>query len=395
MPLTDTQIAKLPWKPKPYVLTDRAGLQLYIYPRGVKTWRARFATQAQPGGRLTSHFPKLGRWPEMGVAGARTAASAFRKALKNGDPVQTQVSSVTLKTFLARYLREVLSKKRKDLTEVETLIKRDILPSLGFRPVASITADQVQKLIFGKRDGGAPSTAEKMRSLLDRVFKYAMVCGLAEKNPVDRTQKAFVYTRRSRTRALSEAELRIFLQKIRDVRLGWKYGVMLELLLLTLARKSELLLAQWKNINFEAATWEVPEENSKTSVPHIVYLSGRALELLHSLAATGESWKIKPAPDMFVFPAQGSTLQPSCPVALNRAMRRIKWGMPHFVPHDLRRTASTRLNEMRYDADVIEKAMNHAVRNQVRGVYNRAQYADERRKMLQEWADWLEKLKDE
>jgi integrase len=331
----------------------------------------------------------------MTVAGARKAARAFHRALKAGEPIQAQISKVTLKAFLARYLREVLSKKRKDLTEVETLIQRDILPSLGFRPVAGITADQVQKLIFGKRDGGAPSTAEKMRSLLDRVFKYAMVCGLAEKNPVDRTQKAFVYTRRSRTRALSEAELRIFLQKIRDVRLGWKYGVMLELLLLTLARKSELLLAQWKNINFEAATWEVPEENSKTSVPHIVYLSGRALELLHSLAATGESWKIKPAPDMFVFPAQGSTLQPSCPVALNRAMRRIKWGMPHFVPHDLRRTASTRLNEMRYDADVIEKAMNHAVRNQVRGVYNRAQYADERRKMLQEWADWLEKLKDE
>jgi integrase len=81
------------------------------------------------------------------------------------------------------------------------------------------------------------------------------------------------------------------------------------------------------------------------------------------------------------------------PNVLNKAINRVDWGMPHFTPHDLRRTASTILNEQGYSPDVIEKALNHAVRGGVRGIYNRAQYAAERKRMLQEWADYLEGLK--
>jgi integrase len=312
-----------------------------------------------------------------------------------------QIAGVSLKAFAQRYLREVLATKRKDMKPIERLLERAVAPGLGFRAVHAVTPEEVQKLIFGLRDHDAPSTAEKVRSLLDRIFKYAIVCGVAERNPVARTPKEFVYTRRSRTRALNENELKIFLTKIQDARLGWRYGAMLELLLLTLARKSELLLARWRDVNFAAATWEVPEENSKTGKAHIVYLSKRALEIFRVLgnAAMPEGSGSGPRGanlngEWFVFPHQDSRTQPMAPTTLNHAMKRLQWGMPAFVPHDLRRTASTLLNEKGYNADVIEKAMNHAVRNQVRGVYNRAQYAAERRRMLEEWAVWLEGLKD-
>ena len=100
------------------------------------------------------------------------------------------------------------------------------------------------------------------------------------------------------------------------------------------------------------------------------------------------------SPDDYVLPSQNSSTQPMAETTLNKAIARVGWGMPKFVPHDLRRTASTILNEKRYDADAIEKALNHAVRPGVRGIYNKAQYADERKQMLADWAEWLEGVKN-
>ena len=160
----------------------------------------------------------------------------------------------------------------------------------------------------------------------------------------------------------------------------------LYLILLTMVRKSELLLARWEHVDFEQAEWHIPAEHSKTGKPHIVFLSRQSLTLfkeLHMLAGGSA----------LVMPGRGSLTKPFAHNAINTALKTALAGqpIPAFTIHDLRRTASTLLHENGWASDVVEKALNHTIGG-VRGVYNRAEYAPQRRDMLQFWADYIEQL---
>jgi integrase len=157
------------------------------------------------------------------------------------------------------------------------------------------------------------------------------------------------------------------------------------LILLTLVRKSELRLARWEHIDLARGEWEIPPEHSKTGAGQIVYLSSQARQLIERLQAPAKRTG-------HLFPASGS--DGSTPIGqstLNRALLCAQRGMAHFTVHDLRRTGATRLSEMGYNADWIEKALNHKLRG-IRGIYNRAEYGPQRREMLQAWADTLDAL---
>jgi len=164
--------------------------------------------------------------------------------------------------------------------------------------------------------------------------------------------------------------------------------IALRLILLTLTRKSELRLARWEHIDFERGEWEIPPEQSKTGKGQIVYLSRQAQELF--MRKRPSSMR----PGGYVFPALGSNgSSPIGQSTLNRALERARRGMVHFTVHDLRRTGATRLSEMGFSPDWIEKALNHKLGG-VRGIYNRAEYGTQRRKMLQVWADAIDALQD-
>ena len=400
---SDLQIAKLKWRPKPFTVSAGSGLQLAVYPRGARTWQLRYLYRVERSGDMTVwNTATVGHWPEMSLAVAKKKGRQMREQAWRGEPIGEKSNRATLAAFSKRYLAELAAKRRKDLAPIERWLKRDVLPVFGPRQMRSIGGDEIRKLVFGRRDEGSPAAAAALRSLLKRIFEYAHVCGIVDSNPVLKVPMSFVYQAKSRKRALSQGEVMKFLSKIQDVRLGPRYGTMLELLLLTLARKSELRLARWEHIDWQARIWEVPPENAKTEEGHLVYLSDRALALFRSLVPLdcevpgnpqAHSGTRKLRPEEFIFPSQHSATQPMSTPALNRAMMRIKWGIPHFTPHDLRRTASTILNEQGYNRDWIEVALSHAPSG-IRGVYNRAKYAEDRKRMLQEWADWLEGLKD-
>jgi integrase len=368
-----------------------------VRPGGTKTFFFRY-TLAGRQQRI-----RLGPWPAITLEVARSEAARYCLDVMHGQaPAQARAARerslrhpITLEAFAERWVAEVVSKVRKDPRPIERMLRREVLPHLGSRPISTISDAEVQELVFRKRDLGRPEAAAALRHLLKRLFDYARVCREIEANPVDSTPLKFVVRHKARTRALSEAELRLFLARLDSPRLGPKMGLVLELILLTLCRKSELMLARWEHVHFDTHTWEVPAELSKSGLPHIVYLSPRAEEIFRMLsnavlAGSGEG--SKPQKDWYALPAQNSRTQPLSPSALNLAITRVDWGMPHFTPHDLRRTGSTLLNEQGYPADWIEKALNHTVKG-VRGVYNRAQYAEQRRQMLAEWAARLEKLK--
>lgn len=371
-----------------YARGDGGGLELAVTPKGTKVWRWRYRFAGAP------QSVTLGRWPRMSLDHARKRREGLRRRVDAGENPAAggrllKARRTRVEEFGARWVAEVVRKARKNTAPVERLLEREVYPRLGRQAIAGVTSEDVQALVFAKRDAGRPAAAAAIRNTLKRMFDYARVCHIVTPNPAEATPLKFLGQRRSRSRTLSAAELRAFLGILRQAqtgssRLGLRMALALELILLTLARKSELRLARWEHIDLDKRVWEIPAELSKTGVPHIVYLSGRAVEILEQLRRLAGRAEV-------VLPARESLTQPVTASALNKAVARVKWGMPGWTPHDLRRTGATILNELGYNADVIEKALNHAARG-IRAVYNRAQYAEQRRQMLEEWATWLERL---
>jgi len=219
------------------------------------------------------------------------------------------------------------------------------------------------------------------------VFDYAVVRQRAKFNPVTALPNRFVAKPKPRTRSFSPDEIRIYLQVLYGSGIRKQFKLALHLILLTMVRKSELLLARWSEIDFENAEWRIPAEHSKTKNPHIVYLSSQALDLFRQLRelATGSE---------LVLPGRGSLERPFAHNAMNHALKGVNFGIDQFTIHDMRRTASTLLHEAGYPSDVVEKVLNHTI-NGVRGVYNRAEYGAQRKEMLQFWADYVADLATE
>lgn len=371
---------------RPYRLSDGAGLSFHVAVSGRKTWRLRFYHEDRQEELL------LGVHPQLTLGAARERAAEIRERVaRRQNPAEDRRRMrrcgdrwTTVEEFGARWLREVVAKVRKQPKVVERVLRRDVYPSMGRRPMAQVTPEEVQQLVYRRRDTGRPAAAAMILRTLERLFEYGQACGLVTANPAEGTPLKFVVQHRSRTRALSVAELRIFLQRLDSPVLNRRMALALRLILLTLARKSELRQARWEHVDFERAIWEVPEEHSKTGKPHIVYLSRQALECFRGLKAVAGKAEV-------VLPMRDALTVPMAETTLNLQMRKVRWDIAHFTPHDLRRTGSTILNELGYNPDWIEKALNHSAKG-IRGVYNRAQYAEQRRQMLQEWADWIGRL---
>ena len=222
--------------------------------------------------------------------------------------------------------------------------------------------------------------------MLKRLFDYAMTAGLVAVNPVLALPMRHVHRAKSRDRALSSDEIRLFLRAAIESNIRRQFKLALHLILLTMVRKSELLLAKWDHVDFDAAEWHIPAEHSKTGKPHIVYLSRQSIEMFRELQTLASGSEL-------VLPSRSSLARPFAANALNDALKVALIGqdIPAFTIHDLRRTASTLLHENGWPSDVVEKALNHTIGG-VRGVYNRAEYEPQRREMLQFWADCIEQL---
>jgi integrase len=368
-----------------YSLADGRGLSLLVASSGRKSWRFRYR-HASKAESLT-----LGEYPAVGLTAAREMAQEMRARVARGQSPAEDARRekrlkdpwVSVREFAERWMREVVAKVRKDPDAVRRVLDRDVYPRIGKRPVARVTAQEVQEIVFARRDAGRPESAAVIRHTLKRMFEYAQACGVCAANPVDATKLKFVVTHRSRSRTLSHAELRQFMQ---ETATGdhWRMKLALRVILYTLCRKSELRCARWEHVDLKRGIWEIPAELSKTGKPHIVYLSRQAVDCFRHLLAMAALAEV-------VLPARDALLVPQAASTLNSQMRKVRWGFAAFAPHDLRRTGATILNEQAYNPDWIEKALNHAPRG-IRAVYNRAQYAEQRKQMLQEWADWLEGL---
>lgn len=388
MALTDTALKALKPKEKPYTLADERGLYVEVFPTGGIVWRYRYRINGKQE-KLT-----LGKYPALTLKNARIKrdAAAQEAAMGTSPARQKQLAKVaasdatTVAEFGERFFREIVAKDRQDLTIPRRYFDKAIVPAIGGKPVRDVTTEDVRAIIWKKKDEGFDAAAGNIRGVLKRLFDFAMTCGLATINPVLALPMRHVHKPRARERALSQEEIRAFLKAAFESNIRRQFKIGLHLILLTMVRKSELLLAQWEHVDFEQAEWHIPAEHSKTGKPHIVFLSRQSIALFRELLALAGGSEL-------VMPGRGSLTRPFAHNAINQALKvaLIGQAVPAFTIHDLRRTASTLLHENGWHSDVVEKALNHTIPG-VRGVYNRAEYASQRREMLQFWADYIGQL---
>jgi integrase len=389
MPLTDAQIKALRPRTTRYLVTDGRGLSLDVLPSGVKSWMYRYR-QNRTRGKVT-----LGRYPDLTLKAARDKRDELAAQVVTGrSPAEEKKArkdghggNPTVREFGDRYYREQAMRNRKKPTEILRYLEREIYPAFGDKLLKDVTALDVQALVYRKRDNGREAAAIMIRQVIKLVFDYAVHSQLATVNPATMVATRFIGRARRRSRAMSAKEIRLYLRTIYQSNMRRQFKLALHILLLTLVRKSELLLARWEHVDFERGEWLIPDHHSKNGKAHVVYLSTHVADMFHELRKlAGES--------ELVLPGRGSARRSFAANALNKALEGLTFDMDPVTIHDLRRTTATLLTEHGFDKDVIEKALSHE-RQGIRAVYVLAEYAEPRRRMLQWWADYIDAIVNE
>lgn len=386
MALTDTRIRALKPKDKPFQVADGGGLVLEVMPGGAKVWRLRYRLAGRPQ-KVT-----VGQYPAFTLAKARLERERVKVAIVEGrSPAREKQQAKrtarelahadnSIASFSRFWLTEVAEKANQDPRNIRRYVEKDIVPIIGAKQLPDVTPADVLNLCDRIKKRGADQSALQVRNILKRIYAYAIARQRVQFNPAAAIEAQYIATAKSRDRALSREEVGKMLRAVYASNMRRAHKLALHLLLLTMVRKADLIGAKWKYVNLEAGEWQVPE--TKTGKPHIVYLSKQARALFAEL-------KELACGSPFVLPSRSSLQEPIAHSTLNVAIRALGLEIAAFVLHDFRRTASTHLHESGFAADVVEKALAHTIGG-IRGVYNRAEYADQRRTMLQQWADMVE-----
>jgi integrase len=266
---------------------------------------------------------------------------------------------------------------------------RELKPIFGNRLLAEVTHDDLRHLTDKIVERGAPATAVHAREVVMQIYRWASERGQDVENPADRVRPAAIAKFVPRDRALTQEEIGLMYQYLERVSTSPTIRIAVKLLLLTLVRKSELTDATWEEVNFSDGIWSIPAVRMKRRNPHNVYLSRQAVDFFIALkTCAGGSRYVLPSrydPDI---PMSKATLNQVTTLAYTAAQKDGKV-LAKFGPHDLRRTGSTLLHEAGYNTDWIEKALAHEQKG-VRAVYNKAEYREQRKAMLQDWADMID-----
>ena len=377
-----------------YKVADRDGLYVVVTPRGTISFRMDYRLN---GRRETLTIGRYGTKDGISLLMARERCMEARKAIAQGvSPAQEkqreksrQAEAQTFGEYTKRWLAE---HRMADSTKAmrKTVIDRDILPVFQNRRMAEIGPEDLRALCAKIKGRGAPATAVIAREIVKLVFAYAAMHGEKAPNPADEVGPSSIATFVPKDRALSPSEIRLMHRLLETTATLPTIRLALRLVLLTLVRKSELIEATWDEVDFENAVWSIPKSRMKAGKPHNVYLSQQALDIfiaLHTCAAGSK----------FVLPSRYDADRCMSKATLNRVTQVIaekakesNLPLQPFTVHDLRRTGSTILNELGFNGDWIEKCLAHEDGRSSRGVYNKAEYAEQRRHMLQEWADMID-----
>lgn len=387
IPLNDKRIKAMKPKAKRYLVADGGGLVLEVMTSGAKIWRYRYSLNGKQQPLVT-----IGDYPAISLLDARDRARKYAESVSEGispiaearkDRGATRVLD-SVRAFADEWFEsEIAGKSASYRTVTRRALDKDILPAIGNMALADVNAGHVLAICDKVKGRGAPQMALFTRNVVKRMYEYAISRQAVAINPAQQLVARFIATQQSRTRVLAPDEIGRLLRAVYASNMSRAYKLALHLLVITMVRKSELIEAEWSEFDLDAGVWRIPAARMKKDNEHWVYLSAQAIEMVRELQALSHSQR-------FLFPMRrGYEDRPIAKSTLNQAVRAMKSDLQHFVIHDFRRTASTHLHEMGLSSDAIEKALAHQIRG-IKGVYNRAEYADERRKILQHWATFVD-----
>lgn len=390
--LTDTKLRNMKPREKMFKVTDRDGLYVAVSPAGSISFRYNYAVN---GRQETVTF---GRYGVGGItlAEARERLHEAKKLIADGkSPAREKArererdkESQTFDDWAQAWLRgHEMADSTRDMRNAT--YQRELQKSLGSKLLAEISHEDLRRLTEKIVERGAPATAVHAREIVMMVFRWAIERGQKVDNPADQVRPTTIAKFAPRERSLSPDEIGLMYGYLEKVASGPQFKAAARLLLLTLVRKSELTDAKWAEISFTNALWTIPKERMKRRRDHLVPLSDQAMEIFMALKTfAGGSEYVLPSRYDADAPMSAATLNRTLELVYKAAQADGK-ALDKFGPHDLRRTGSTLLHEAGYNTDWIEKQLAHEQQG-VRAVYNKAEYLEQRRGMLQDWANMID-----
>lgn len=390
MLLTDSACKNAQPLEKPYKKADSQGLYLEITPSGSKYWRLKYRFLGKEK-RLA-----LGVYPEISLAEARKRKDEARKLLNNGqDPAfvkkeQKRQAKITTDNNFEAIGRKWFEHRQDSLTDdygksVLRRLEMDIFPVIGYLPISKITAPHVLEALRLIEKRGALDIAKRAMQVCGQIFRFAIVEGVAERNPVADLKGALKPYQKKHYAALDIKEIPNFMKALEnnEARLFFLTRYAMKLLVLTFVRTSELIEAKWSEFDFDSKLWIIPAERMKMRKQHIVPLSRQALDILEKIKLQTGKWD-------FVFPNQVNFRKPMSNNTLLKAIERIGY-KGETTGHGFRALAMSAIKEqLGFRHEVIDRQLAHAHRSAVDAAYDRAEFLDERIKMMQEWADYID-----
>lgn len=388
MPLTDIQVRNAKPTDKAQKLFDGNGLFLFISPSGTKSWRLKYRIQGR------EKLFTFGVYPQISLREAREACFDVKKLIRGGiDPaVEKKLKLEQPERSFENIAREWHSKRvatwsSRHADDVMERLEKNIFPFLGTLHPNKITPPQLLAVIRKIEARGAIEVAHRVRGICSQVFRYAIAIGISERDPAADLIGALQVRSATPRAAITDPKAVGALMRALDSFNGtYVVKCALQLNALTFCRPGEIRSAEWAEFDFEESLWRIPAAKMKMRRDHIVPLSTQTLALVSELRKLTGGGR-------YLFPSIRTNKRPISDITLVAGLRRMGYEKNEMCAHGFRAMASTLLNELGYEADYIEKQLAHNPSNKIRGIYNRAEYLPERRKMMQKWADYLDELK--
>ncbi|NHC04572.1 tyrosine-type recombinase/integrase [Acinetobacter sp. 187] len=391
-PLSDTTLANLEPELKEYRELDGDGLYFRVKPDGKKAWLFRYK---KADGKWS--WLGIGTYPELSGKGARKKASELIKDISHGDnPIITkqerkrqdlEQNNATFEVLAREYLDTKVNSWVVDtMTRNKGALEKHVFPTFGKRLYTTIRPIEWMNHLKGIQEKqGIYEQVNRIRAMCRDIYDYAKVTGRIDYNPLEGLQKYLQQGKKENMAHVSEQELPALLRAINhyptmDVRIG------LKLLAMLFCRPTELREAKWDEFDLKNALWTIPEARMKKRREHLIPLSKQAVELLNELKSYETNSE-------YLFPSRSDKSKPKSDAVFIMALRRLGYE-GRQTPHGFRHIASTLLNNRGFDERHIESALAH-VKDGVAGVYNKAQYLQDRTTMMQWYADHLEEIADQ
>lgn len=405
--LTDIQCRAAKPKDKPYKLSDGKGLYLEVKPNGVKAWRYRF--ELREGEKKKESVFAIGDYaiaprgetPEEAqarrdarrftLAEARDERIKARGLVKQGinpahnrqlERIKRQQENANTFEAIAREWLALRDWEEVTKTRRLNMLTRVVFPKIGSLPVKNVTPAHILDVMNTAAKKNGLTVAAEAKRTMSGIFELAVSTLRADADPVYPVRKAVPANKTQHKRPLNPDEIG---QLLRDVEgHGGRHETItaFRLMWLTLCRPREAVEARWSEFDLAGATWRIPAERMKKRKEHVVPLPTQAVEMLRALyGITGRY--------IHLFPNRDDRKKPMVAASFRQMLRVVGWG-GKYSPHATRTTGSTRLNELGFPSDWIERQLAHVEPNTVRRTYNHAEHLTDRAQMMQQWADMLD-----